>query len=189
MRFISVYPGLRVVLRNQRTEQLADGSRREIRPGLYAQFAPNEFNEREREAAFERFGNQIYKGSRMTDETLTVPASQIWRIGVWDSAWIDADERGEAERLMLAHRRLNLDFIHVEPVRVPKPWANIDKIRVMGRRTMEHVVAEIVRITQEIGVDPAAVAAWERDNENRYEVLAALAALTADEPEEELVEA
>ena len=54
-----------------------------------------------------------------------------------------------------------------------------------GRRTDEKVVEQILAGIDTTGVDPAAVVAYERENLNRAEVIAAVEALQAGPVEDE----
>lgn len=74
-------------------------------------------------------------------------------------------------------------FILAQEPRVPAPWPNYDQAKGGGRGI---TTAEfIVRKVREDGYDPEAVAAYERQNGNRDDVLAALEALTDDGSEAE----
>lgn len=190
LRFVSPYGRYCCKIRKQKIELLADGSYRELLHGLYAQFQENEYNEREREAAYQRFGSQIHMGARFEDQYLTVPASQEWRIGTFDTAWIDdPDDRKLVEEGLLSHRKNGIDFIQVERVRIQPPWPAYDKVKAGGRgRTNETVALEIAEKVQEDGHDVGMVIAYERENQNRPEVIAALEALTVEDAEPEEIE-
>jgi hypothetical protein len=78
-------------------------------------------------------------------------------------------------------------YLRVEPKRLPAPWPAYDKLVPQGRRTVELVAEKIAATVAENGYDPAQVAAYERQNANRPEVLAALEAGVPDEEPEPLV--
>lgn len=81
-------------------------------------------------------------------------------------------------------------FLAERPKATP-PWPNYPKLVVKGARTIAKVVAAILARVEEDGYDPQVVADYERDHENRTEVLAALDGLAAGaaEPEETVIAA
>lgn len=99
---------------------------------------------------------------------------------LWDSkeaqrvyGWTD-EQREEFEQKLLKHPRYGIRFIAVERQKAPLPWATYGKLTVQGRRTIEHVVEQIVDIVQKTGVDPQTVIRFEQENLNRPEVVAAM---------------
>lgn len=101
------------------------------------------------------------------------------------NGWTD-----EEHDLIVAKLR-DQDYLEVKPVKLPAPWPAYDKLVTQGQRKIEHVAEKIVASVLEGGYDAAEVAAYERQNANRPEVLDALGALTApvEEPQEQIVAA
>lgn len=76
--------------------------------------------------------------------------------------------------------------IRCEPPRLKAPWPAYDKLVAQGQRTIDKVAAKIAEKVQEDGYSPHEVVAYERQNLNREQVIAALEALL--EPVEEATE-
>lgn len=95
----------------------------------------------------------------------------------------------EEEHDLIVRRLTEQGYLEVQPKKVAPPWPAYDKLVTHGQRKIEHVVEKIVAKVTEDGYDPAAVVAYEQQNLNRAEVLAALAALTAEEEPEPLIAA
>jgi hypothetical protein len=95
--------------------------------------------------------------------------------------WTD-DEREAIERVLSNHPHC----VKVERPRIQPPYPSYDKQRrVAGRRTIEHAIAEIVETVKSTGIDPELVISYEIENENDPQVIAAMEALKAEEPEPE----
>lgn len=190
MRFVSWSPGFQITASpelKQKVEQLADGSTRELRAGFICQFTPDDWTEREREQLYKRFPKEMTKGSRLgMDGT---PINDDWKISTYDTAKIeDAELRAKVEKGLLENFDNGIHYILVESPRIPSPWGNYDEIVVRGQRTIDRVVAQICATVEDLGFDPAQVAAYERENLNRQEVLDGLAKLAEQEPVEETIE-
>lgn len=91
----------------------------------------------------------------------------------------------DEEREAVEAKLLEQGYMRVEPDRLQAPWPAYDKLVAQGARTVEKVAAKITETVIENGYDPEEVAAFERENLNRPEVLDALASLieTPAEPE------
>lgn len=91
----------------------------------------------------------------------------------------------DEEHDLIVARLRELGYIEVEPVKATPPWPAYDKLTAQGRRTVEMVAEKIVATVQDLELDAATVAAYERQNLNRPEVLAALeqSVETEDEPD------
>jgi hypothetical protein len=106
----------------------------------------------------------------------------------WYDSRYDQRMRGwtDEERLLIEERLAARPGIRVvEPVKLAAPWPAYDKLVVHGQRKIEHVVAKIVETVQELEIDPGLVIAYEKQELNRPEVVAAVAAIGAPEPDEE----
>lgn len=191
MRVLNVHPGGNVVLRSAIFEDLANGLGRR-KPGtpepIYMQFQPwvenrvRETEDLEEQVAYERFGSQIRRGSRM-DESGTQPASQTWRIGVFDTEWLPEHQREEAERLIRSHKRLGIDFLIFEAPSLNPPVPNWDSVRGRGQQTTPE---RLVALVEELGLDVNYCLKYERSKKNRSDVIEALEALIG--PRVEVIE-
>lgn len=104
----------------------------------------------------------------------------------------EGKEPGELMRLTEARIRsganFGVDYFIPEKPKLTVPYNNFLKHRkVQGKRTIEHVIADVIAAVEAAGVDPAEVIAYERENDNNQTLIAALEALTAPEPVEEPV--
>lgn len=94
--------------------------------------------------------------------------------------WTD-EERAAIE----SHLPSCSDILIVERPKLAAPWPAYDKLVAGGRGVTSEAVAEkIARKVAEDGYDVGAVAAYERENRNRPDVIAALEALLIEEPAE-----
>lgn len=89
----------------------------------------------------------------------------------------------EDEHDQIVQRLTDLGYLEVKPVKAKAPWPAYDKLVKQGQRTDAHVAAKIAEKVAEDGYDPAEVAAYERQNLNRPEVLAVLEVAKDEEPE------
>ena len=72
--------------------------------------------------------------------------------------WTD-EERGAIEALLVEN------YLQIERPRAPLPYPTYAKQRkVQGKRTIEHVIAEVKATMEATGIDPAAVIAYEADH-------------------------
>lgn len=133
----------------------------------------------------------VFQGVALEEDEVT-PVSLQARIGVFDTD-VAADQRGWTqeqkdwiERKLLGSGDRGSQFILVEQARAPKPWPKYDELRAVGRRTVKDVAVKVAEMTQDLGIDPASVIAYERENANRAEVLEALAGVGVEVVEDEI---
>lgn len=133
----------------------------------------------------------VFQGVAQEMDEVT-PVSLQARIGVFDTevaqqlrGWSD-EQREWIEQKLIGSGDLGSQFILVEQARAPKPWPKYDELRAVGRRTVKDVAEKIAAMTQDLGIDPADVVAYERENANRPEVLEALAAVGVEVVEDEI---
>jgi len=175
MRFVSPYGRYNLGLIPWKQEKLADGTTRTLKEGFMAQFGDGDFTDQERQAAYDHFGSTIKKGSRR-DESGN-DSDQDWRIGTFDTLDIhDLELRSNVEKLMVDHPLHGRDFLLVQRPATPAPWPRYDEVKVIGRRTIDDVARQIVEKIEELGLDPDQVIAYERENLNREQVVAAVTA-------------
>lgn len=117
---------------------------------------------------------EVYSFERMPEGT----TPERW-LSYYNSAedqrqhgWSD-EERAAIEEVLLGMHSCLL----VSRPKLVAPWPTYDKLTVTGRRTLEHVVEKVVATVTDLGLDPAAVAAYERENLNRQPVVDAMDAL------------
>lgn len=188
MRFGSPYQNLQVVLWHQEVEQLASGQWRQTAPGFTAQFRGGDWDEFERGAIQERFGDVMRRGSRFTDDTLTTPSPTDWRIGTFDTDTIeDFETRTRVEQLLLDNFSNGRDYIALVRPKKPAPWPGYDGLTVRGKRTIEHVLATIRSVVEQAQIDPETVAQYEREHLAREPVLELLESMKVTEPETDFV--
>lgn len=120
------------------------------------------------------------------------------RLSTFDSLWAQEvngwtdEEREIVEARVRSGPGNGVDYIVVDTPRVPAPWPAYDKLRPQGKRTVEMVAEKIAETIAELEIDPQHVLAYERENENRPAVIAAVEALNAGLPSssaEELIQA
>lgn len=87
------------------------------------------------------------------------------------------------EHDLIVGRLVEQGYLEVVPVKALPPWPAYDKLVKQGQRSNEHVAQKIAEKVLEDGYDPALVAAYERQNLNRPEVLAVLEVVKDEEPE------
>jgi hypothetical protein len=115
------------------------------------------------------------------------------RIGWWDSfaAQKDHDWSNE-DREYVEQRILTIgdpNVMLVEDLKIPAPYAKYAAHRkTQGKRTLEHVIADITQTYEVAGFDVGQAIAFEKQNLNDEKVIAALYALATEAPETETEE-
>lgn len=99
---------------------------------------------------------------------------------VQQNGWDEEEQAAIVERLGTA-----ANVFRVEKPRIPAPWPAYDKLAAVGRRTVTMVAEKIAETVKELELDPALVVAYERDNQDRPEVIAAVEQLGAEEETED----
>lgn len=176
------------MLREHREMVLADGQRQVVQQGfMAAPFLWGDVTEWERKEALAHWDNK-FRG-------MTEGENPIWRLSSFDTddaarkhEWTP-EEKARYEKVLRDSPSNGVDYIIVERPSAPRPWPKYDDLVVVGRRTIEMVAKEIADKVVDLGIDVDHVRVYERENLNRTEVLAALAATLVREPDEELVDA
>lgn len=96
--------------------------------------------------------------------------------------WDDATKK-QVEQFLLNHALYGRDFIAVETPRLPAPWPAYPKLVAKNAAGMKDVVKKILAKIDEDGYAAAAVLAYEVENLNRPEIVAALQNHLPAEPE------
>lgn len=111
----------------------------------------------------------------------------IYRLSAFDTQWAAKDFHWNDETREFVEGFLDssvsngVDFIKVEAPRAPAPWPNYDRVK-----DIKKLLAKV----EEDGYEIDAVVAYERENQNRAEVielLETLAATTNDTDDDEVV--
>jgi hypothetical protein len=96
------------------------------------------------------------------------------------------------ERKLIEDHLVSRGHVVVEREKVPSPYPSYEKHRLVhGQRKVAHAIRDIVAAVEAAGIDPDAVIAYERQEGNNEEVIAALeASKNSDgEPVEEVIAA
>ena len=191
MRFISPSGGLRIVVIHDKTVPDPNtGLTYTTQPGYTVEFRQGLLDGYEQQLA----RGLTYPGGVRDRQNIDGSPFDVTRMaGVFDSAWIeDPDLRAEVEKRLLANDGCGKpdSFILVEKERVPAPWPSYDALTIHGQRKAKHVAEKNLEIAAATGVPVEDVIAYERENRNDPDVIAAYeAANVTPEPEEELVRA
>lgn len=171
-RFASRFAKYRFTARNGRDMVLADGQRQELTRELRVKFDRLTLQEDEIKFAIR---NMVHKGlpiDRDTEEHFS-PRSRISGLDTFRAqefyGWTD-EEREIVEEKLRTSIHHGTDHIELVPVPTALPWPNYSTTP----------LEELVAIAKAIGVVDQALA-YERENQNRPEVLEAL----SEEPVEE----
>lgn len=189
LRFLSKYPGYKIPGVHQETERLADGTVRVLAEGYMCEFTHGGLTDADREFARTRF---VWKGvPTALDGSQLDPILDLKRVGVFDTADVPETLRARVEQALLANTAFGQDYVLVETVKLEAPYALYDKHRsTRGQRTLQHAIRDITAAYETAGFDVPAAVAYERQNGNDPEVIAALEQLAgAPEPDGELVTA
>jgi hypothetical protein len=162
----------------QKTEVLADGTHRVVpgREGYICRFT-TDYTEREKQAVYEAFPKDMTRGSRLDMQGM--PIDNDWKISTFDTDSAPEAIRKDLEKALLENHEYGRMYIKVEVPRIPAPWPKYGEIKSPDA---------IVKTVTALGLDPAQVAAYERENGNRPEVLSALEALSSGPEVEETIE-
>lgn len=165
-RFVARYRAYSHGVREEIAEQFARGTR-VIQRSLEAQFDPRGLTDFEKESALE----QLHFHGLPKDRDTDVNVSGMSRMSLFDSEaaqkhfrWTD-EEHDLVVQTLRESDRLGLDYIEVATPKRPAPWNGYDKL------TDPEQIVELT-IATETSVEN--VLAYERENENREDVIAAL---------------
>lgn len=148
----------------------ADGRRIGLRRRVFAEFSKGGVPEWAVREAEKRF--------KMNGKPYELTTAQY--LSHYDSI-VDQQVRGwtdEERKLIEAKLRADGQVVEIEFPKAKAPWPAYSKLVVHGRRTLDHVVEQIVTKVKEMEFDPDEVIRYERENLNRPEVIDALEKLT-----------
>jgi hypothetical protein len=148
---------------------------------------------------FDTKGNQIQPPQRRLFAKFQRGSAPSWAVAIGEetfamanrpaevpvSAWLSAydteadSQWNDEERAVIEAELLTRDgVVLVEKARLAPPYPMYDKHRkTVGKRTVEHAIADIVAAYESAGFDVEHAVAYERENGNSAEVIAALNAL------------
>lgn len=189
MQLISCSPRLRIDIRAEQTNFTPKGDRLPDSPALFIQFFPGgSVPAHIKEKAEQLPGFRAGIG-RDEDPYIT-------RIGWWDSVaaqndygWSDEDRKYVEARILQVG---DPNILLVEDEKVEPPYVKYDQHRkTVGKRTLEHVVADITAAYEMTGFSVGQAVAYEKQNLNDQSVIDALYGLEAETPvaDEELISA
>lgn len=188
MRFVSP-KGQRIVVVHEDWEILASGQPRVKAPGYTVEFKQGA-NAHDRDVARQSF---TWTGTQRDESGHPIDPIEQDRVWVFDTGGIEnAHLKETVEKALTQSPEFGREYVLVEAEHVPAPYAKYDEHRkTIGRRTVEHAIADITATYETAGFDLGLAIAYERENGNDPQVVAALEALTAPvvEAEEELVSA
>lgn len=186
LQLLSCSPRLRIDIRPEVANFTPKGDPLPTSPALYIQFQPGGGPAKNfRDLADKLPG--LWQGVGRDEDPYET------RIGWWDSnvaqvehGWSDADrEFVEAKILRIG----DPNVIVVEEPRVAAPYGRYDEHRrTQGRRTVEHVVADIQQTYALAGFDVDLAVLYEQQNLNDERVIAALYALVPERASAEVEE-
>lgn len=174
MRFISMHDQFGVLVQGEIREQYATGTSRVLTREIAAYFKPDMLRPHEREFALTQFN---FRGLyQELDEVTTVQPD--YRIGVFDSVlsaeangWTD-EEREMVEQRLLSDAERYESIVVAPHASVPPPWPRYDAYRGTAQKLMQKLVSE--------GYDLSTVLTYERETQNRDNVVEALEGLLVD---------
>ncbi len=175
MLFISENPETKVI--RSEVKALYDDKGRQIRQAQRRLSA--KFQRGMAPAWAQKIGEETFE---MLNRPPEVPA------GSWLAAFdTEAGDYNEEERAAVEARLLERPgILLVEKPRLPVPYPLYEKHRkVAGRRTLEHAIADITNAYETAGFNIGDAIAYEAENENSPEVIAALEALVGGDTDPE----
>lgn len=178
MQLISCSPRLRIDIRDGKTNYTPKGDVASVDPPLYVQFQPGGGPAKNfRDLADQLPG--LWQGVGRDEDPYET------KIGWWDShVWQQELGLSDADREFAEAKLLRVgdpNVIVVEQPRVSAPYGRYDEHRrTQGRRTVEHVVADITQTYELAGFDVEQAVLYERQNLNDEKVVSAIYALLGD---------
>lgn len=181
MRFVAYGASYSHGVQSELGEPTATGYR-VTRRGLEAQFSTRGIKDHEIELA----AKTLHVHGLPEDSIEGGPVSPRSRISVFDTEqaqrhfdWTD-DERELVEKRLLESEMYGLELVKVDDPKRPAPWKGYDSLE-----DVERILAAV----EATGVDVSEVIAYERENEDREEVIAALTELLPEEEQSVVIDA
>lgn len=187
VRFVSP-KGQRIVVVHEDWEILASGQPRVKAPGYTVEFKQGA-NAHDRDVARQSF---TWTGTQRDESGHPIDPIEQDRVWVFDTGSIEnAHLKETVEKALTQSPEFGREYVLVEAEHVPAPYAKYDEHRkTIGRRTVEHAIADITAAYEAGGFDIDQAIAYEQLNGASADILAALEGLRATaEPQQELVNA
>lgn len=201
LRCISPISAYKVRLIPEDSEILADGSRRINKAGFFAEFRQFMVTPYEIDLGRERF---TFRGAERRTNMDGSPIDPTQRLSAFDSDWAHSAQcecpansapvskaclnlQGRVEAALIRHSdngNVTDGYIVVTPPNVPAPWPTYDALTINGRRTAKHVAERNIETATATGIPLDALIAYERQGEDRQEVIALYEAANVPEVEE-----
>jgi hypothetical protein len=188
MIFVSNVGAYKIVAKHGGFDRLTNT---ELGGGFIAEFRPDVLNvHMDMLRALQATGRLKFNGMAR-DPSTNMELDPAERCSSFDTEKEIADPelRSEVEKVLLASPDFGKAYWLYEQQAPAPPWPAYDKLVVQGRRTVEIVAEKIALMTLDMGLDPEAVLAYEREHLNRQQIVEALEGLVSAEEEEELITA
>jgi hypothetical protein len=180
MRFVSKFQKFSIKIRPHIEVVQANGQRHIVQQGLFCQFEPGDVTDWEVKAAFATFK---FNGMPTEEDEVTA-IDPLYRLSSFDTSTIADPETRKLYEVVLQNSFSNgVDYIYVPKPEVAPPWPTYDRYKAKG----EELPAAIVRRVLEDGHSLHTVLEYEREHQNRPDVVFAIeqAILEHREPVEE----
>ena len=170
-RFIARYGNFTVGVQSKVAEHFGTGEEKVLKRRLDAQFHRSLVEDADYALAVQSF----YFPGLPFDEEKNAHVAPRFRVAVWDSEWARVNEGLTEDEIDLCIEKLRMDsglgtdFIEIAPTKLGEPFPNYDSLP----------IEDILTIVRMANIDPETVAAYERENANRDELLAGLLEVTA----------
>jgi len=187
MRFISPISGHQFIALHDEWEVMGDNMTRIKKQGYTVRFKQGDVTDFEKDLGRKKL---TFRGIPWNLDGS--PFDPTNRIASFDTASIEDKElRARVEKAMLENPECGRSdcYILVEKPKLEAPWPDYGNLVPKGKRTIEMVADKIANTVANTGIDPDSVILYERENENRPEVIEALEGLSDPVDDEELVEA
>lgn len=190
MQLISCSPKLRIDIRDETQPFTPQGDKLPLKPALFVQFYPGGTVPDHARALADQLPG-LWQGVGRDEDPYTT------RIGWWDSHAAQKDlDWSDEDRVFVEEKILRIgdpNVMLVEELLLAPPYAKyVAHRKTQGKRTIEHVVADITQTFEVAGFDVGAAIAFEKQNGNDQKVIDALYGLEVEAPaegSEELVRA
>ncbi len=168
-RFISRYGNYSVGVQSLVKESFGTGESKILKPRIDAQFHRSLVTDDDLAVAVQSFR---FPGLPFDEETNS-HVSPRFRISVWDSEWAQLNEGWSDEQIEMIIAKLRatsgVNHFELEQKRLGEPFPNYDTLS----------IDDILKVVDVANIDPGPVVAYERENQNRGELIDALLGVTA----------
>ena len=172
-RFVARYGNYSVGVQSAVREHFGTGESRVLKQRIDANFINHHVTDDDLAVAVASFSFPGLPEDTDTNEHV----SPRWRCSVWDSEYSQQTEGWTDEEIEMIVAKLRsssgngVDHIEVTPVAAKTPFPNYDELS----------IEEILQLAKIAGFDLKAIAAYERENQNREALLKRLEGVEADD--------